>query len=266
MKPTEAPDGDIAQAQSSTPSVPTPLVVDSTDVVDEAPFGVYFQPGSLKDEPATTQAELADHTNLADVILDIEAGETSLFEAAIVAFHAGEFQQAESLFLEEAERTLDAAPQRAAIAFRQAALAARQSGNLDGSDHWMRLAGREYLRVSEDDRTPLPFVREAAVMAAKCFLSVENLHVAAKGLHRAQAIAAVMSVDDDLLAGVPGIPFHRDAVVGGGRSASVHPATGINTARVSTGPPTSDDAPQSPEVLAGRSHRLWHRLLRRTNS
>ena len=74
-------------------------------------------------------------------------------------------------------------------------------GNIDASDHWMRLAGREYLRVTEDDRTPLPFIREAAVMAAKCFLSVENLKVASKGLRRAQAIETVLRADDDLMAG-----------------------------------------------------------------
>jgi len=135
-----------------------------------------------------------------DVNLEIEDGETTLFEAAIGAFHAGEYQRAESLFLEEAQRTLASAPQRAAISYRQAALAAGQMGNVDASDHWMRLAGREYLRVTEDDRTPLPFIREAAVMAAKCFLSVENLHVASKGLRRAQAIETVLRADDDLMA------------------------------------------------------------------
>ena len=135
-----------------------------------------------------------------DFNLEIEGGETTLFEAAISAFHAGEYQRAESLFLEEAQRTVDHAPQRAAIAYRQAALAAGQMGNVDASDHWMRLAGREYLRVTEDDRTPLPFIREAAVMAAKCFLSVENLKVASKGLRRAQAIETVLGADDDLMA------------------------------------------------------------------
>jgi len=138
--------------------------------------------------------------------LEIEGGDITLFEAAIGAFHADDFQRAESLFLEEAQRN-DVAPQRAAIAYRQAALAARQSGRVDASDHWMRLAGREYLRVTEDDRTPLPFVREAAVMAAKCFLSVENLHVASKGLRRAQAIESVLSADEDLMAQADKVPF-----------------------------------------------------------
>ncbi len=142
--------------------------------------------------------------------LEIEGGDITLFEAAIGAFHADDFQRAESLFLEEAQRN-DVAPQRAAIAYRQAALAARQSGRVDASDHWMRLAGREYLRVTEDDRTPLPFVREAAVMAAKCFLSVENLHVASKGLRRAQAIESVLSADEDLMAQGDKVPFAAPA-------------------------------------------------------
>jgi len=139
--------------------------------------------------------------NEAALVLQLEDGELTLFEAAIGAFNAGEFDRAESLFLEEAEGALPDSPQRAAIAFREAALAARRAGNIDGSDHWMRLAGREYLRVSEDPRTPLPFIREAAVMAAKCFLSVENLHVASKGLRRAQAIESVLNTDEDLMAG-----------------------------------------------------------------
>jgi hypothetical protein len=145
-------------------------------------------------------ADLPETEDPVDFNLEIEDGETTLFEAAINAFHAGEFHRAESLFLEEAQRNLESAPQRAAISYRQAALAAGQLGNRDASDHWMRLAGREYLRVTEDDRTPLPFIREAAVMAAKCFLSVENLNVASKGLRRAQAIESVIRADDDLMA------------------------------------------------------------------
>ncbi len=168
----------------------------------------------LSGADAVDQADQADQeVRQVDVELELEAGETTLFEAAISAFHAGEFTRAESLFLEEAARALDAAPQRAAIAYRQAALAARGAGNLDGSDHWMRLAGREYLRVSEDVRTPLPFIREAAVMAAKCFLSVENLHVATKGLRRAQAIESVLRADDDLVAGSTEIPFRHEAAL-----------------------------------------------------
>lgn len=169
------------------------------------------------DEPPGEEID-ADHPAAApgpdvDVVIEIEGGATTLFEAAIDAFHAGEYTRAESLFLEEAARTEDVAPQRAAIAYRQAALAARHAGNADGSDHWMRLAGREYLRVTEDVRTPLPFIREAALMAAKCFLSVQNLHVANKGLRRAQAIESVLSADDDLAAPSTGIPFRHETAI-----------------------------------------------------
>ena len=97
------------------------------------------------------------------------------------------------------------------IAYRQAALAADHAGNGDGADHWMRLAGREYLRVTEDVRTPLPFIREAALMAAKCFLKVKNENVASKGLRRAQAIDSVLRADDDLTAPSTGIPFRHES-------------------------------------------------------
>jgi hypothetical protein len=146
-----------------------------------------------------------------DVVIELADGETTMFEAAIDAYNAGNFERAESLFLEEAARTLEVAPQRAAIAYRQAALAADHAGNPDGADHWMRLAGREYLRVTEDVRTPLPFIREAALMAAKCFLKVKNENVASKGLRRAQAIDSVLRADDDLTAPSTGIPFRHES-------------------------------------------------------
>jgi hypothetical protein len=146
-----------------------------------------------------------------DVVIELADGETTMFEAAIDAYNAGNFERAESLFLEEASRTLEVAPQRAAIAYRQAALAADHAGNPDGADHWMRLAGREYLRVTEDVRTPLPFIREAALMAAKCFLKVKNENVASKGLRRAQAIDSVLRADDDLTAPSTGIPFRHES-------------------------------------------------------
>jgi hypothetical protein len=206
--------------------------------------------------------------------LEIEDGETTLFEAAVVAFHSGEFQRAESLFLEEAQRTIDSAPQRAAISYRQAALAARRMGNMDASDHWMRLAGREYLRVTEDDRTPLPFIREAAMMAAKCFLSVENLNVASKGLRRAQAIESVLRADDDLMAETGGAqpapepepaPEQHDVDLRIERRATVRPSpgtadqTGASPSPSSSAPtePTGDPDADLPDVTAGRSR--WFR-------
>jgi hypothetical protein len=219
---------------AASAETPAPVIVETAPVVDQPVLEPPVRPARPAQKmiappaPATPIAPPAPAAPAApapirpaptgpapdptEAVLEIEDGETTLFEAAIGAFHAGEFQRAESLFLEEAERCLDTAPQRAAIAFRQAALAARQGGNIDGSDHWMRLAGREYLKVSEDDRTPLPYIREAALMAAKCFLSVENLQVAGKGLRRAQAIDSVLRADDDLLAPAPGIPFrHEDS-------------------------------------------------------
>ncbi len=204
----------------------------------------------------------------ADALLEIEDGETTLFEAAINAFHAGEFQRAESLFLEEAERTVGAAPQRAAIAFRQAALAAGRAGNSDGSDHWMRLAGREYLRVSEDDRTPLPYIREAAVMAAKCFLSVENLHVANKGLRRAQAIESVLRADDDLMAGEPGIPFRHGSAQPTADSSTVAAPGVPGPGRPATGSrPIEEAAAESPGAAStprpGRIQRIRQSRARR---
>jgi len=246
----------------------------SAAVTDGAPPRDEAGRGAETVDPSSDPLDPADPAN---VILEIEDGETTLFEAAINAFHADEFQRAESLFLEEAERTVGTAPQRAAIAFRQAALAARRGGNIDGSDHWMRLAGREYLRVSEDDRTPLPFIREAAMMAAKCFLSVENLHVATKGLRRAQAIESVLRADDDLMSGVPGIPFrHGDAAPAADADSEAAPATPVtplastpsDPGRPTPGPrtadpATSDDEPATSSPRSGRIQRVRQYRARR---
>lgn len=220
-------------------------------------------------EAAGEVQELGDE-DAVEVNLEIEDGETTLFEAAVVSFHSGDFQRAESLFLEEAQRTIDSAPQRAAISYRQAALAARRIGNMDASDHWMRLAGREYLRVTEDDRTPLPFIREAAMMAAKCFLSVENLHVASKGLRRAQAIESVLRADDDLMAETDGgqpEPKQQGADLRIERRATVRssptngPMAGDPAAPVGALVTSSGELPMdAPSVVAGRGR--WFRRLR----
>ena len=217
------------------------------------------------------EVEPSSDEDAIELNLEIEDGETTLFEAAVVAFHSGEFQRAESLFLEEAQRTIDSAPQRAAISYRQAALAARRIGNMDASDHWMRLAGREYLRVTEDDRTPLPFIREAAMMAAKCFLSVENLNVASKGLRRAQAIESVLRADDDLMAETSGAqpePDRHDVELRIERRATERPSSARRGETGAAPPPgraplTEPEGEPTPDVAdaaAGRSS--WFRRLR----
>jgi hypothetical protein len=235
------------------------LAPDATSAPDDADQGSEIEP-------------LGDGVSV-ELNLEIEDGDTTLFEAAVGAFHSGEFQRAESLFLEEAQRTIDSAPQRAAISYRQAALAAKRMGNMDASDHWMRLAGREYLRVTEDDRTPLPFIREAAMMAAKCFLSVENLHIASKGLRRAQAIESVLRADDDLMAETSTAPpepdrpkvdlrVERRATVR--PSSATGPGTGVSPSPSNSpgAPATSPLAPNVAGVVPSRSG--WFRRFRRS--
>jgi hypothetical protein len=248
--------------------VATEIVMAVPKVQSDAPMDDGGQPGT---PPA--HFDPSKDGDAVELNLEIEDGETTVFEAAVIAFHSGEFQRAESLFLEEAQRTIDSAPQRAAISYRQAALAARRMGNMDASDHWMRLAGREYLRVTEDDRTPLPFIREAAMMAAKCFLSVENLNVASKGLRRAQAIESVLRADDDLMAETGQAqpepePEQHDVDLRIERRATVRPSpgtggeTGASPSPSGSAPtePTGGPAPDVPDVPAGRSR--WLRRLR----
>jgi len=270
LAPSDAASGDNVRTR-------TPLARSSPQVPGWMGSGGPPEPDGPDGPDLDDEVEPPGEGEAVELNLEIEDGETTLFEAAVVAFHSGEFQRAESLFLEEAQRTIDSAPQRAAISYRQAALAARRIGNMDASDHWMRLAGREYLRVTEDDRTPLPFIREAAMMAAKCFLSVENLNVASKGLRRAQAIESVLRADDDLMSGVPGIPFrHGDAAPAADADSEAAPATPVtplastpsDPGRPTPGPrtadpATSDDEPATSSPRSGRIQRVRQYRARR---
>ncbi len=81
-------------------------------------------------------------------------------------------------------------------------------------------------------------------MAAKCFLSVENLHVASKGLRRAQAIESVLRADDDLMA----------------ETGTATPATGDRTATMpisesSVGPRVRSSSAAGPGSEPLRPHR-----------
>lgn len=110
------------------------------------------------------------------------------FELAVLAFRCGDYHQAETLFVADARDWTADQPQRAAIALRQAALAARARGSLGAARHWLRLAGREYLRAGEDPGVPVTRIREASIMAARCFLTLRDHELAQVALRRIQAL------------------------------------------------------------------------------
>ncbi|CAB1127763.1 protein of unknown function [Candidatus Hydrogenisulfobacillus filiaventi] len=134
-------------------------------------------------------------------------------------YAAGDYAGAEARFLAEAQAQESRYPQRAALAYRQAALAAARRGSADRFDHWMRLAGREYLHASEDPAAPASQVREAALAAARCFLEVENLDLSTKSLSRAKEV--------DLLLTEPVFPVGPETPPPGDPAAApVPPRTG----------------------------------------
>jgi hypothetical protein len=150
--------------------------------------------------------------------LDVPGGRPHRrFESAVLAFRCGDYLQAEALFVEDARACLTDQPQRAAIAFRQASLAARAAGNRAAADHWMLLAGQEYLRAGQDPAAPATRIREASIMAARCFLTVGDLGLARLAVRRIQALQEPLTVVDRLLRGgasarfpVAMLPLHRD--------------------------------------------------------
>jgi len=118
---------------------------------------------------------------------------TDWFAQGMELLAAGDYAAAEHHFLKEAHMQEGRFPWRAAIAYRQAAWAAAQRGDHDHFDHWMRLAGREYLKASEDPSASAYQIREAALAAARCFMEVENLPLSTKSLSRAQEIQMILS-------------------------------------------------------------------------
>ncbi|WP_237700022.1 hypothetical protein [Alicyclobacillus acidocaldarius] len=104
----------------------------------------------------------------------------------------GEYSEALNAFLEEARSLEGKVPQRAGVAYRQAALCARRLGRMDDFDHYMRLAGREFLRASELPDQPAQHIREYSLLAAQCFLAVENLDLSSKSVTRAKTVEVAL--------------------------------------------------------------------------
>ncbi|MDI9258767.1 hypothetical protein [Alicyclobacillus sendaiensis] len=110
------------------------------------------------------------------------------FHQGMELYAMGEYNEALNAFLEEARSLEGKVPQRAGVAYRQAALCARRLGRMDDYDHYMRLAGREFLRASELPDQPAQHIREYALLAAQCFLAVENLDLSSKSVTRAKTV------------------------------------------------------------------------------
>ncbi len=129
----------------------------------------------------------------------LEARGECVVEQSALSFHQGmelyamgEYSEALNAFLEEARSLEGNVPQRAGVAYRQAALCARRLGRMDDFDHYMRLAGREFLRASELPDQPAQHIREYSLLAAQCFLAVENLDLSSKSVTRAKTVEVAL--------------------------------------------------------------------------
>jgi hypothetical protein len=103
--------------------------------------------------------------------------------------HAGALQA----FAKEAEDAVAAGvPQRAAVAYRSAATAARQAGRSDEANRLLRLAGKAYLEIGESSATTDQGVFMAYREAARCLLDAGNLPLAHSTLTKALAIGRAL--------------------------------------------------------------------------
>lgn len=96
-------------------------------------------------------------------------------------------------FTAEAEAAVAAGtPQRAAVAYRSAASAARRAGRSDEANRLMRLAGKAYLEIAEAHETTDQGVFMAYREAARCLLDAGNLPLAQSALGKALAIGRAL--------------------------------------------------------------------------
>ncbi|MBV9660571.1 MAG: hypothetical protein JO337_05375 [Acidimicrobiales bacterium] len=90
----------------------------------------------------------------------------------------------------------DRAPQRAAVAFRSAATAARAAGRGDDANRLLRLAGKSYLEIAESRNTTHQGMFLAYREAARCALEAGNLPLAQTSLGKAIAIGETLGYTD----------------------------------------------------------------------
>jgi len=116
----------------------------------------------------------------------------------VAADREGDHAGALGAFAKEAEDAVAAGvPQRAAVAYRSAAMAARQAGRSDEANRLLRLAGKAYLEIAELPETIDQGVFMAYREAARCLLDAGNLPLAHATLTKALAIGRALGYVDD---------------------------------------------------------------------
>jgi hypothetical protein len=116
---------------------------------------------------------------------------------AVTASRDADHASAVRAFEQEAAGAIaERAPQRAAVAYRSAAAAARATGRGDDANRLLRLAGKSYLEIAEGRDTPHQGVFLAYREAARCLLEAGNLPLAQASLGKAIAIGETLGYTD----------------------------------------------------------------------
>jgi hypothetical protein len=111
----------------------------------------------------------------------------------LVASRDSNHAEAMAAFQAEAEAAVAAGvPQRAAIAYRSAAVAGKSAGRADNANRMLRLAGKSYLEIAERADTIPQGVFMAYREGARCFLEAGNLPLAHTCLSKAIAIGETL--------------------------------------------------------------------------
>ena len=150
--------------------------------------------------PGDTQVELVELTVPTDGTVPRGVPDRRLgpWLRGVAADREGDHAAALQAFAKEADDAASAGvPQRAAVAYRSAATAARQAGRSDEANRLIRLAGKAYLEIAEAPETAAQGVFMAYREAARCLLDAGNLPLAhatlAKALATGQALGLLES-------------------------------------------------------------------------
>ncbi|MGH9054522.1 MAG: hypothetical protein ACRDYY_01430 [Acidimicrobiales bacterium] len=145
--------------------------------------------------PGAAQVEVVEHADEGRREASPAAPDRHLapWRHGLAADREADHATALSAFARDAEAAVAAgSPQRAAVAYRSAASAARGAGRSDEANRLMRLAGKAYLEIAEAPETTDQGVFMAYREAARCLLDAGNLPLAHGTLDKALAIGRAL--------------------------------------------------------------------------
>jgi hypothetical protein len=161
------------------------------------------QPPVLEDKPRPRSRRLFGNSNFHAAEADsapepqVAPRDADLWDEGRVAARAGNHEKAIACFVEEADlRTMQGSHGRAAIAFRAAAEEARLQGMALRCDQLLEQAAASYTNAAQSSGLAQDATQQAWVLAAKCFLQLQQLDRAAWCIEQARTADPSRVIDE----------------------------------------------------------------------